>query len=226
MKKALFWDFDGTLVHPNQSFFDALQTALKAQNYFIPEDELWALLKSSCSWYNYDITYPDKTGAHWWRSLFEKFDALFDKYEIAQTLRKTIEEDFREQILSGKSYVLFDDAKDVLAQCMEMGYQNYVISNNYPELTEIIYTFDLAPYFTEYFVSANLGYEKPRQEIFQYALEAAGNPGICYMIGDNSEADILGGKAVGMKTILVHHDDRYEEDFNCKTLTEILKILK
>lgn len=226
MKKALFWDFDGTLVHPNQSFFDALQTALKAQNYFIPEDELWALLKSSCSWYNYDITYPDKTGSKWWVSLFEKFDALFDKYEIAPTLRKTIEEDFREQILSGKSYVLFDDAKDVLAQCMEMGYQNYVISNNYPELTEIIHTFDLAPYFTEYFVSANLGYEKPRQEIFRYALEAAGYPDVCYMIGDNPVADILGGKAAGMKTILVHHDDRYEEDFNCKTLTDILKILK
>lgn len=28
MKKALFWDFDGTLVRPNQSFFDSLKAAL------------------------------------------------------------------------------------------------------------------------------------------------------------------------------------------------------
>lgn len=28
MKKALFWDFDGTLIHPNESFSDAMHTAL------------------------------------------------------------------------------------------------------------------------------------------------------------------------------------------------------
>ena len=33
MKKALFWDFDGTLIHPNESFLDAMHTALSKHNF-------------------------------------------------------------------------------------------------------------------------------------------------------------------------------------------------
>ena len=109
---------------------------------------------------------------------------------------------------------------------MEKGYKNYIISNNFPELIQVIHTFELAPYFTDYFISANIGFEKPRKEIFQLALERAVFPECCYMIGDNPLADILGGKTAGMKTILVHQEGRYEEDFNCKTLSEILRLLE
>ncbi len=31
--KALFWDFDGTLIHPNESFLDSLKNAFKKCDY-------------------------------------------------------------------------------------------------------------------------------------------------------------------------------------------------
>ena len=82
-------------------------------------------------------------------------------------------------------------------------------------------------YFEEYFLSANIGYEKPRAEIFQYALEKTGNPEVCYMVGDNPISDVKGAQAVGMKTILVHKKaEDIQPDYACNQLLEIRKIIE
>ena len=54
------------------------------------------------------------------------------------------------------------------------------------------------------------------------------NPEICYMVGDNPVADILGAKEVGMRTILVHsaRGPSQDADHNCRSLTEIMEIIK
>jgi len=83
----------------------------------------------------------------------------------------------------------------------------------------------LGNYFAGYVVSSAVGYEKPRAEIFQRALRAAGDPEICYMIGDNPIADIRGGHEVGMKTVLVHTAGGSGADWNCARLAEIPAIL-
>ena len=45
------------------------------------------------------------------------------------------------------------------------------------------------------------------------------------MIGDNPRADVRGGKAVGMKTILVHCNADSEADHSFESLSEIPRIL-
>lgn len=65
-------------------------------------------------------------------------------------------------------------------------------------------------------------------EIFEYALHIAGNPEICYMIGDNPVADIQGGKGAGMKTILVHNNVSAEfckDNMICENLIDVIKII-
>ena len=76
-----------------------------------------------------------------------------------------------------------------------------------------------------YIVSANIGYEKPREEIFKHALSVAKFPNTCYMIGDNPIADIRGGKSVGMKSILVHREGVFDADYHCENLSEISVLL-
>lgn len=84
----------------------------------------------------------------------------------------------------------------------------------------------LDTYFSGYFLSAEVGYEKPHAEIFRYALEKAGNPQLCYMVGDNPVADVRGAQTVGMKTILVHRKaEDIQPDYCCAELTEIKKII-
>ena len=225
MKKALFWDFDGTLVYPNESFLCTLDHSLQKYGYVLPIEELRAFLKSSCSWYLYDEVYPDSTGEGWWDMLLEKIRVFCSSRGIGPADCEKICRYFRYHIPEKENYILYEDAKSVLEQCRQKGYVNYIISNNYPELPEIIQAFGLDDWFTDYFVSANLGYEKPRPEIFAHALVQAGQPEICYMIGDNPVADIRGGQAAGMKTVLVHHEDHFTEDRNCLTLSEIPALL-
>ena len=99
------------------------------------------------------------------------------------------------------------------------------MSNNFPELPDVIKGLGLGKYFADYIVSANIGYEKPRIEIFKYALELAGSPDVCYMIGDNPIADIQGGKSAGMKTVLVNNSGSSDADYKCESLVEIPLLL-
>ena len=43
MSKVIFWDFDGTLVHPNERFVQTFRSAAACYNVDIPLDEIRAL---------------------------------------------------------------------------------------------------------------------------------------------------------------------------------------
>ena len=70
------------------------------------------------------------------------------------------------------------------------------------------------------------GYDTRRGEIFQLALNLDNNQKDVYMVGDNPIADILGAKALGIPAILVHRDVETNADYVCKTLLEVLEIIK
>ena len=225
LKKALFWDFDGTLIYGEATFYNALKSALSALNYDVPSEEITHNLMTGCTWHTYDVTYIDSTGEKWWERLFEHFALLYAKYDVTLADAKEINRRFKAEILDYNTYTVYDDAAEVLQKCREMGFENYVVSNNYPELRMIAHSLGLTEYIEEFIVSANIGYEKPRPEIFRYAMRAAGFPDVYFMIGDNPVADVQGGKAAGMKTILVHTQGDYGADHNCKTLSEIPELL-
>lgn len=211
------------MIHPNESFLSALRQALHNRQFEIPARQIRAFLQKTCSWYAPERSYTDQTGARWWRSFFEKLNVFYAEYRIPATEHKKLNADFRKQILDPDNYQLYEDAEDVLARCAEKGYRNYILSNNFPELPSIAGALGLSPYFDGYFISSNIGYEKPRPEIFRYALRSAGFPECRYMIGDHPVADIQGAKAAGMKTILVHQSG--SADYLCKTLSEIPSLL-
>ena len=135
---------------------------------------------------------------------------------------------YKKRILSFTCYTVYNDAAMILEYCQKLGYRNYIISNNYPELPQAVAKLGLAEFFSGYMISADIGFEKPRPEIFRQAIAMAGNPEVCYMVGDNPVADIRGAKENGMKTILVHSTKGPSEyaDHHCERLAEIVEILK
>lgn len=225
MKKALFWDFDGTLIHPNESFLDALSLALQQVGCQVPREQVRAFLRTACSWYRPEIAYPDSTGPKWWETLFGRFHRFYQEHQLDRAAWETADRLFYNQILDPGFYTLYEDAQEVLTQCRELGYENYILSNNYPELFSVAQKLGLSQCFTGCIVSSKVGYEKPRGELFSCALETAGCPEFCCMIGDNPVADIQGGRAAGMKTILVHGQDKTAGDAVCETLSAIPKLL-
>ena len=107
---------------------------------------------------------------------------------------------------------------------MQLGYRNYLLSNNFPELTHFVEDFGLTKYFSGLIVSSHVGYEKPRQELYDYAKKMA-NCDSGVMVGDNPVADILGGKQAGLKTVFVHNSNPSQADYTFNSLEEILKII-
>ena len=226
MNKTILWDFDGTLSYPNKSFFTALYTAVSESGYEIEKEKTEEFLQKAYSWKKYDIIYPDKTGEKWWDTLFDEMNAFLHENGVSETDFEKIDSRFKEALIDFENYRLYDDAIETLEKCKELGYKNYIASNNYPEIIKIFENIGIAPYMEEYFISSYMGYEKPRAEFYNYAKEVAGNPDVLYMIGDNPAADIKGGKDAGCIAVAVHECRESEADYYFEKLTDIVKILK
>ncbi len=225
MNKALFWDFDGTLSYPNKSLFTALDTALRESGYFIKIEEIVCFLEKAYSWKNLQNDYAERTGKLWWDSLFEKISNFCGEKNILIGDWKKICVRFKELLIDVNNYELYEDAEETLKKCVELGYKNYLITNNYPEIILNLEKMNIAQYFVDYAVSSNIGYEKPRSEFYDYAKSIANYPDSGYVIGDNPIADIQGGKEAGYKTIAVHECIESCADYYLENLSQIFLIL-
>jgi len=201
MKKAIFWDCDGTLVYGNESFKCSLMRALEELGYSVNGDDVREFMRSVCSWYVPEKDHSDKSGEEWWRELLGEIRVFCEKHGV--TTADAVCNSFRDRVITYE-YEAYPDAMKVLSHFKEMGYENYIISNNFPQLGEVFKVLGLDSEISGYFTSAGVGYEKPRREIFEYAIESAGNPEVKYMIGDNPVTDYQGGLNTGMTPILVH----------------------
>lgn len=227
LKKAIFWDFDGTLVRSNHLWSGSLYRALGGSGnpYGIAFEDVRPLMRSGLTWHMPQFSYPHMTGGAWWDYTRAALAAICVRLGagIDEALRAA--ERAREIILDPSSYELFDDTRETLERCLALGYENHILSNNYPELGDTLEALDLARYFAGCTVSAKVGFEKPRPEIFDIALEKAGRPAAAYMVGDNPRADIEGANNCGMVSVLVHSESPAAARHRCGELKEIPCIL-
>ncbi|MEX1003510.1 MAG: YjjG family noncanonical pyrimidine nucleotidase [Crocinitomicaceae bacterium] len=86
---------------------------------------------------------------------------------------------------------------------LNTNYPLHIITNGFRESQTIKMTGSkLHPYFDIVLCSEEVGVNKPHPLVFETALrKAAAAPHEAVMIGDNYQADILGAKKAGMKTI-------------------------
>lgn len=126
----------------------------------------------------------------------------------------------RNIIKEERNYKIYDDFKYTVTELKKHGVKNIILSNNYPELEEIVNNLRIAKYFDGIIVSALEGYDKPRKELFEIA-KSRYPADEYYMIGDSVNADIIGGKNAGMKTVLVHNGFCENADFCFDRLSDI-----
>lgn len=124
-----------------------------------------------------------------------------------------------------ENYSLYDDTIATLQKVREMEHTNVILSNNYPDLCEVLDGLQISEYFDGVVISAQVGYDKPRTELFEIAKERFPSNEY-YMVGDSLKADILGGKNAGMRTILVHKGYSNEADFCFYDLYSICSLLE
>lgn len=226
---AIFWDFDGTLVYSHRLWPAAALEALLALAPDTPMDleQMRPLMRDFYPWDLPEGQYRNIRGGEWWQFMERQFAAAYEKGGVEGELARQAAQGVRRRILRAEKYHLFEDSLWALEQCQNRGVRSILLSNNYPELPEIVEKLGLSRYFDGMAVSGLLGWDKPHAEIFQYARQLAGPDARCVMIGDNPQADIAGAQAQGIPAALVHRPCPPEcrPDFQAETLTRLLEQL-
>ena len=225
MNRAIFWDSDGTLLYNNESFKCSMMRTLEQFGYIPDAERVGAFMRANCSWYFPEKDHAGQTGAEWWSCLLGYAAGFLAETGVQNEDVSAMCARFRENVISYE-YRLYEDAEEILAYFEKSGYKNYVISNNFPELDEVFGRLGIGRYISGFILSANAGYEKPREEIFRYARELAGEPDECWMVGDNPNADYLGGMNAGMTPVLVHNKPADVSMTFCAELTGLKEIIK
>ena len=223
MKTAIFWDFDGTLAYGDHIWSNGILAAVRRVNpgTRITLEKIRAINDGGYPWSTPQIPWGILSPQDWWSRLALFFEELLHRLGEPRQVAREASVLVREFILNPSQYHLYEDTVFALKESLKRGYQNILLSNNYPELEEILCALGLRDSFSALAVSALVGYEKPRQELFRYAKELASKPERCIMVGDSIPADIRGGNAAGMFTILVHQGECPEAGRCCQTLAGI-----
>lgn len=227
MHKVVFWDFDGTLVRANSPWSNSFLKAIlkNVPDSSITLDLVRPLMRRGFTWDEPDRDYREMTGTKWWDRMNHRFRSLLLGLGFSEDLSDRISGDIRAEVLDASRYSAFPDAAVALESALEKGYSNYILSNNFPELEGLVSQLGLRGYFQQVVTSSLVGYEKPHKGIFDYARRIAGYPDICFMVGDNPVADIEGGKAAGMRTVLVHKGQDPRADYCFDELAEVSKAI-
>ena len=110
-----------------------------------------------------------------------------------------------------QSFVNIDeDILSMLGSLKEMGYKLCIISDAaYVDIKGYENSL-LANYFDDVVFSCEHGVVKPNKEIYEIALAKMGNPIESFFVGDGGHDELVGAKAVGMKTIKVEWFKKYD----------------
>ena len=225
--KVFCWDFDGTLTHSDSLWGRSIFAVLRAA---VPQasDALCQAVRESL-WGKYPWDTPEHDdgtcrGEAWW----DFVERLLMEGCLAQGISPAHAEKaaalFRPTVKQPSRYTLYADAIPVLRELKTRGAKNVLLSNNFPDLGEVAEDLAITPYLSDMVVSGEVGYNKPREEIFASAKRLY--PGAEYfMVGDNLRADVLGGRESGMKTVFVHRGVCEQADYCFDDLKSVLSLL-
>jgi putative hydrolase of the HAD superfamily len=109
---------------------------------------------------------------------------------------------------------LVDGAIEILDYLKGKGYILSIISNGF---VEVQYTklrrSGLLPYFSNVFLSEEIGCQKPNIRFFQAVLEKLqAKPAECLVIGDNLQTDIQGAQNANINSIFFANGSEFSEN--------------
>jgi len=152
------------------------------------------------------------------KKLFLKYGTSISDEEAKNRFKEYLE-------IYKKNWMLFTDSEEIIKE-MKSKYKIAILSNgdsNYQR--EKIQKVGLNKYFSDIFISGDLGFEKPKKEVFEIASKKINVPiENCVMVGDKYKVDIEGSTNAGMSAIWVN---RKKQNINYKyQIKEIVELRK
>ncbi|MCF6271471.1 MAG: YjjG family noncanonical pyrimidine nucleotidase [Melioribacteraceae bacterium] len=194
--KTILFDADGTLYDFDKAAVEALKSSFNkyeigwtAQRFEIYKEvnkKIWNDFEKGLI-----TTKEIKT---------ERFKRFFDVIGVVNIDSLQFSKDYLE-FLSQNNYLL-DGAKDIVEWCSEK-FELVIVTNGLASVQNPrLKKSELREYFKYIIISEEIGFAKPKREIFDYAFELLNNPskeGVI-IIGDNLTSDIKGGVDYGIDT--------------------------
>jgi putative hydrolase of the HAD superfamily len=216
--RVIFWDFDGTLVQSSplwrSSMIRALDQVVPKHN--ITLETLKPYVSVGFPWHSNE-PHELKVSEQWWNHMERKFTMDFIAMGIPENAAAKAASKVKSGILNPESYRVFPEVPEVLGRLKKKDWRHIIVSNNHPELKDVVASLGLLEFFDNVITSAMVGFEKPHPQIFHYAIEAAGaHHAERWMVGDNPIADVEGAMRVGISAVLVRSNG------SCKHLAKDL----
>ena len=237
--KAIFFDFGGTLMcaeSDNVAHLHMMKEVI--QRYNLPASPEDMVTKYNSYLFTKEMTLLDTdpeeksfTSLH--ESTKKAFKGVLEKYNIQPS-----KEDFqwfnKSFFENHKKYIkLFPETLLILRELKNTDLHMGIISDIDNDFQEFQFkVFGISKIFDSITTSEEVQIYKPKEKIFQVALNKAGCQGKeSIIVGDSYKKDIMGGKNMGMTTIWINkfsgdNSDNDKADFIVKDLKEISPILK
>jgi putative hydrolase of the HAD superfamily len=203
--EAIIWDFEGTLaVRPGRFVGALIEAAEKVTGIAVPFETIRPMLSPAFPWHSQQLSHPFARDADgWWGNLIDRSACSLQQLGLSAAQAREAAELSRSVYLDARCWKRMDGSLQVLETLKSRGWTNLIMSNFAPELDSVVAALGFGPLVKMAFSSARVGYEKPHPEYYHHVLRELGQTKAIWMIGDTVQADIVGGRLAGLKTILV-----------------------
>jgi phosphoglycolate phosphatase-like HAD superfamily hydrolase len=203
--RDIIWDFDGTLFDTYPETVNAFIKALKDNGIDETNENILNYIKVS-----------DGFAVTHFKELYGFDEDFIDKYTFYK-------KDIRPEMVRP-----FPFASEICRQFVALGGRNYIITHRGDSTLSFLQHHGMMCYFTEV-ITKQYGFNrKPDQEAFMYLIEKYQiNKSTALVIGDR-ECEILGGKAVGIRTCLYNTNNislTIASDFYIDSLKDLIDII-
>ncbi|HTB35084.1 MAG TPA: HAD-IA family hydrolase [bacterium] len=205
-ERVLLWDFDGTLGWREGGWTGTLLALLQEQGWAldVSADQLRPHLSQGFRWDLHHRAHAPATDPDlWWRELEPVLRRAVTQVGVPAAGADHAARHFRGRFLTYSAWRSFPDVAPCLRALAQAGWIQDVASNNFPEFEQVLLQLGLRPFFRRVHCSAQIGYEKPHPGFYRAATAGLAQDADVWMLGDNVEADYLGGQAAGLKTVLL-----------------------
>ena len=218
--KAVYFDRDNTLTYRNEEAYKkyyALVESVSKKEFKMDKKRMFEIFsKIKQKGFN---TYTYENEVEFYKEYYK--EVLNE--ECGYVDEKVATEIFNTMWL--KDRALFDDVIDTFKAIKEKGLKIGIISDTGLSLKATLVALGLDDYIDCYTCSKEVGVMKPEPKIYLTALDKLGLKAEECIYVDDYDEEVLGAQNLGFKAFRINRSEENKQDFDIKSLKEIIKII-
>lgn len=165
-----------------------------------------------------------KAEKEWWYNLVHD---IFIELGMFDNFNKYFDELY--DFFSEEAWEVYPDTIPTLSQLKERNFNVIITSNFDSRIYKVCKKFEIHSFIDYFTISSESGYSKPDKKLFYISLEKVqAIPELSIHIGDNFKLDYIPSTEIGMKSILIDRENKFDGGIDiCKSIdfSKIFEVL-